>query len=243
MLGCACSFHACLQVGGDRLIACASNTACTRPFPGCAQVHGHVRGCRCRCGVFSWVCVYMHQPCAPGYPTSIHLMCGLSGWWMQVLLGSICVWIQGQRMWAHWWCMEDIHDHTESAPVQVHRYTQLHGCMHMCMGLGVCTDLHVCVWGSTVRVFEYAWCMQASRSISLCKPTHRVRPAFSHGARPQVVQQCVCTSHMYATPVLCVCTAVASVQCMVSQVSREHMRGCGCIHKRMHTYVHPVRMH
>ena len=50
-----------------------------------------------------------------------------------------------------------------------------------------------------------AWCMQACRSISLHEPTHRVRPAFSRGACPQVVGRCV---HLMRMPRGC-CTCRA----------------------------------
>ena len=60
-------------------------------------------------------------------------------------------------------------------------------------------------WGFMVCAFECAWCMQACGSISPCEPTHRVGPAFGHGARWWVMKRCVCTSHVYAMQVLCVC--------------------------------------
>ena len=47
-----------------------------------------------------------------------------------------------------------------------------------------------------VHVFECTVCV-GPIGPSLCGPTHGVGPAFSCGAHPQVVRQCVCTSHMH----------------------------------------------
>ena len=89
---------------------------------------------------------------------------------------------------------------------------QLHGCVHVCVDLGMYGPVYMCLQlhAPWVHVFE---CTVHVGPIgpSLCGPTHGVGPAFSCGARLWVMQQCVCTSHMhYVGAVHCECVCVST---------------------------------
>ena len=161
-------------------------------------------------------------------------------------------------MWACQWCTEDIHDHTESAPVQVHN----------CMGARVRVCVQTCMY-----VFGALWCTCSSVH-GACRPVGPSPCASLHmgsGLRSAMVLargSCgsVCMSHVYTMPVLWVCTAVTSVQCtgvmgvtcssVCACTGRMHLHAgvhictgvgastSGCVHMRIHGHKRVcIRMH